>query len=71
MKITFGMSPGKWVRPLRKEKPVEHNLPPRAIVWLIDNRRWCFEETEGRPGFGAVVVKAGVQAFEGFVVMEA
>lgn len=43
---------------------------PRVVVWLIDLGRGCFEEAQGGVGFGAVVVEAGVEAFEGFEVVE-
>jgi len=42
----------------------------RAIVWLIDHCGDRFQEAEGAPGFGAVVVEAGVEAFEFFQIVE-
>ena len=42
----------------------------RAVVWLVDLRWGSFEEAQGGVGFGAVVVEAGVEAFEGFRVMQ-
>ncbi len=42
----------------------------RAIVWLIDLRCGSFEEAQGGPGFGAVVVEAGVESREDFRVMK-
>jgi hypothetical protein len=42
----------------------------RAIVWLIDFRRGCFEEAQGGVGFGGVVVEACVEACEGFCVVQ-
>ena len=42
----------------------------RAVVWLIDFRGWCFQEAQGGPGFGAVVVEAGVETLKNLQVME-
>jgi hypothetical protein len=42
----------------------------RAIVWLIDCWWRGFQQAEGGPGFGAVVVKAGVETFKAFHVVE-
>ena len=42
----------------------------RAVVWLIDLWRGCFEEAQGGVGFGAVVVEAGVEGLENFRVVK-
>lgn len=36
----------------------------------MDMWRGSFEKSQGGPRFGAVVVEAGVETFEGFRVME-
>ena len=42
----------------------------RAVVWLADFWRGVFVEAQGCVGYGAVVVEAGVEAFEGFCVVK-
>jgi len=43
---------------------------PRAVVWLIDLGRGSFDKAQGGPGFGAVVVEAGVETLEAFRVVK-
>jgi len=42
----------------------------RAVVWLIDCRWRGLQQAEGGPGFGAVVVEAGVETLKAFHVVE-
>ena len=42
----------------------------RAVVWLIDLGRGSFEQAQGGPGFGAVVVEAGVESLEALRVVK-
>ena len=42
----------------------------RVVVWLIDLGRGRFEQSQGGVRFGGVMVEAGVEGGEGFVVVE-
>jgi hypothetical protein len=62
-----------WIEVINKAHEVNVNFSvmcARAIVWLIDFRRGCFEEAQGGVGFGGVVVEACVEACEGFCVVQ-